>query len=245
MELHISENKDSLSHELAAWIADDIQKVLSERDRYTFVLSGGSTPKELYKLLAAPPYHDQIKWEKVHFFFGDERYVPFDDERNNGKMAYETLLKHIAVPKEQIHYMNTTIPPEQSAQEYEKTLHQYFQEDSHTFDLVLLGIGDDGHTLSLFPQTKVIHEEHNWVYAYFVDKLDMNRITLTPPVVNQASSVIFLAAGEKKSATLKEVIEGKYNPDIYPSQVIKPTDGNLIWFIDKSAAEQLNNLHHQ
>lgn len=239
MNLHISSNKDSLSQELATWIMEDIQKVLKEKELYTFVLSGGSTPKELYKLLAAPPYRENIDWGKIHFFFGDERYVPFEDERNNGKMANDTLLKHIPVPQEQIHYMNTAVSPEQSAKDYEKMLHGYFNGHSYTFDLVLLGMGDDGHTLSLFPGTEVINEQRNWVKSYFVEKLDMDRITLTPPVVNRASSIIFLASGEKKSAILKKVIEGKFMPDVYPSQIIKPLDGNLTWFVDESAASEL------
>lgn len=239
MNLHISSNKDSLSQELATWIMEDIQKVLKEKELYTFVLSGGSTPKELYKLLAAPPYRENIDWGKIHFFFGDERYVPFEDERNNGNMANDTLLKHIPVPQEQIHYMNTAVSPEQSAKDYEKMLHGYFNGHSYTFDLVLLGMGDDGHTLSLFPGTEVINEQRNWVKSYFVEKLDMDRITLTPPVVNRASSIIFLASGEKKSAILKKVIEGKFMPDVYPSQIIKPLDGNLTWFVDESAASEL------
>lgn len=243
MKLHISQDIDSLSHDIAKWLIADIQKVLNKADCYTISLSGGNTPKELYTLLAETPYRNQIDWEKIHIFFGDERYVPFDDDRNNGKMAYETLLRHVPIPEKQIHYFNTTFSPEQSAQEYSKLLHVYYDGKAHTFDLVLLGMGDDGHTLSLFPGTAVIHENKKWVKAYFVEKLNMYRITLTVPVVIQSSSVAFLAAGEKKAVTLEEVIEGKYNPDKYPSQIIKPLNNNLHWFLDKAAASQLQTTN--
>lgn len=241
MHLHISQNTDSLSHELAEWMIVDIKNTLNKQDRYSLVLSGGSTPKKLYELLASDTYRHQINWEKIHVFWGDERYVPFDDERNNGKMAYETLLKHVPIPKAQTYYMQTNIPPEVSAKEYEKTLHLYFDQLPTTFDLVLLGMGDDGHTLSLFPGTPVVHEEKAWVAAPYVEKQEMYRITLTAPVVNQSAAVVFLASGEKKAPTLKEVIEGNYNPDLYPSQVIKPRKGNLHWFIDEAAALQLDH----
>lgn len=241
MKFHIAQDAGKLSHDLAEWIIADIQKTLQTKQRYTLVLSGGSTPKRLYELLAKPPYSVQIDWSRIHIFFGDERYVPFEDDRNNGKMAYETLLKYVPVPQDQIHYMHTSLPPEQSAQEYEKILHDYFGTSSHTFDLVLLGMGDDGHTLSLFPGTKIVREKKDWVQAYFVDKLDMFRITLTAPVVNRSRHVVFLATGENKAETLKQVVEGDYNPDRYPSQVIEPADGGLTWFIDKPAAGALEN----
>ncbi|TAN19778.1 MAG: 6-phosphogluconolactonase [Chitinophagaceae bacterium] len=243
MNFHISQDIDSLSQDIAEWLIEHIQKTLSDKARYALALSGGSTPKELYTLLARPPYRDQIDWKKMHIFFGDERYVPFDDDRNNGKMAYETLLRHVPIPEKQIHYFNTTFSPEQSASEYSKILHHYFDNQPDTFDLVLLGMGDDGHTLSLFPGTAVIHEDKKWVKAYFVEKLNMFRITLTVPVVIRSSAVAFLAVGEKKAATLKEVIEGNYSPDKYPSQIIKPVNGNLHWFLDKAAASRLKNTH--
>lgn len=243
MKLHISQTIDSLSHDIAEWLVADIQKTLDKQDRYTISLSGGNTPKGLYTLLAEAPYRDQIDWGKIHIFFGDERYVPFDDDRNNGKMAYETLLRHVPIPENQIHYFNTTFSPEQSAGEYSKILHNYFDSKPHTLDLVLLGMGDDGHTLSLFPGTAVIHENKKWVTAYFVEKLNMYRMTLTVPVVIQSSAVAFLAEGGKKAATLKEVIEGGYNPDKYPSQIIKPLNNNLHWFIDKAAAAQLETTN--
>lgn len=240
MHLHISKNIDTLSKQLAEWIITNIKNTLNGKDRYTFVLSGGNTPKKLYETLATLPYLDEIDWKKIHIFFGDERYVPFEDERNNGKMAYDTLLKNVPIPKEQIHYINTDLPPEESAREYEKILDQYFDYSSSTFDLVLSGMGDDGHTLSLFPGTAVVHEQAAWVAAPYVKAQNMYRITLTTPVVNQSSAVAFMVTGSNKAPVLKEVIEGDYNPNTYPSQIVKPANGNLHWFIDEAAASELS-----
>lgn len=239
MEMHIASDTGRLSHDLAAWLSDYIKDVLSERDRFTFVLSGGSTPKQLYALLAEPPYKDAIDWEKVHFFWGDERAVPFEDARNNAKMCYDELLNKVPVNPDHIHIMRTDIAPEESASEYEKVLKQYFDDSEITFDFVLLGMGDDGHTLSLFPGTEVIHEENAWVKAFYLPAQEMFRITLTAPVVNNAACVAFLAAGAGKAETLKHVLEGDSNVDLYPSQIIKPTKGQLHWFVDQAAAAML------
>ena len=239
MELHIAKNTQELSENLAAWISNYIQEVLQNQPIFTLALSGGSTPKLLYQLLAKEPYKIMIPWERIHFFWGDERAVPFEDDRNNAKMAYDILLNVVDVPAENIHVMRTDIAPEAAAAEYEKILHEYFKEGETTFDLVLLGMGDDGHTLSLFPGTPVVHEQEKWATAFFLQAQDMYRITLTAPVVNQSACVIFMAVGTGKSLTLKSVIEGAYNPDVFPSQQIRPEEGELHWFVDEAAAGAL------
>lgn len=238
-QLHIAKDSVQLSTDLAEWIGNYINEVLTKKDRFTFVLSGGSTPKLLYTLLAAKPYNESIPWEKVHFFWGDERAVPFEDSRNNAKMAYDELLDKVGVKAENIHVMRTDIGAQESAAEYEKTLRQYFEGEETTFDFVLLGMGDDGHTLSLFPGTSVIHEKDAWVTSFFLPAQDMYRITLTAPVVNHSAAVVFLAVGTGKAETLKHVLEGEFEPDTYPSQVINPTKGELHWFIDEAAAADL------
>ncbi len=240
MQLHIFKTAEELSANAAKWIANLISSTLKKQDRFTIALSGGNTPKKLHKLLAASPYKEQIDWLKLHVFWGDERDVPFQDERNNAKMAYDTLLDHVPVPASQIHIMKTDIPPGQSATEYEKILHQYFPDTTQpTFDLVLLGMGDDGHTLSLFPGTAAVHEEKLWATSFFLKAQDMYRITLTKTVVNRSSHIAFLVTGDDKAMALKEVIKGAYNPDRYPSQVIKPSNGELHWFADEAAAKLL------
>ena len=254
MQLHVYKDGEELSVAAAKWITDLIGETLKVKDRFTIALSGGGTPERLHKLLAAAPYKDQIDWSKLHIFWGDERAVPFADSRNNAKMAYDTLLNFVPVPASQIHVMRTDISPEQSAIEYEKILHQYFDSVPgggasvaaasggllpNSFDLVLLGMGDDGHTLSLFPGTAVVHEEKAWATAFFLKAQDMYRITLTKTIVNRAARIAFLTTGPKKTHALKEVLKGAYNPDLYPSQEIKPLNGELHWFVDEAAAAGL------
>ena len=239
MELHVYKNPDELSYAVAKWIADIIAATLRHQDRFTIALSGGSTPKALHKILAASPYKEQIDWSKLHIFWGDERAVPFTDDRNNAKMAYDTLLNFVPIPPYHIHVMRTDIAPEGSAVEYEKILHMYFDNTALSFDLVLLGMGDDGHTLSLFPGTAAVHEEKAWTIAFFLRTQDMYRITLTKTIVNRAARIAFLTTGSSKAHALKEVLQGAYNPDLYPSQEIRPVKGELHWFVDEAAAAAL------
>ena len=238
MELHVYKDGEALSVAAAKWIADRITDTLKTKDRFTIALSGGSTPKRLHELLAQAPYKETLAWSKLHVFWGDERAVPFDDSRNNAKMAYDTLLNFVPVPASQIHVMRTDIAPEQSAIEYEKILHEYFDKTPYSFDLVLLGMGDDGHTLSLFPGMPIVHEEKAWAKSFWLQAQDMSRITLTKTIVNKSACVAFLTAGTAKAHALKEVLKGAYNPDLYPSQEIKPA-GELHWFVDEAAAAGL------
>ncbi len=249
MQLHISSNIDQLSVSVADWIVDHINTTLQKQDKFTLVLSGGSTPKKLNELLAGDVYKNKIDWTKIHIFFGDERFVSFNDERNNAKMAFDTLLNFVPVAKENIHIMQTeNILPDESARAYEKILRSYFPNDKpqtsnlepSTFDLVLLGMGDDGHTLSLFPgKTEVIHETEKWCTSLWLEEQNMYRITLTHGIVNQSSAIAFLISGSNKSNALHEVLKGNYNPELYPSQIIKPANGELHWFADEAAATEL------
>lgn len=245
MQFHISKDTTELSKTVADWMVEYINKTLQKQDSFTLVLSGGSTPKKLHELLASDAYKNKIDWSKIHIFWGDDRFVPFNDERNNAKMAFDTLLNHVPVAKEHIHVMQTeNITPEDSAKAYEIILKEYFPKalTTHnaqhtTFDLVLLGMGDDGHTLSLFPgKTAVIHETEKLCTSLWLESQDMYRITLTHPIVNQSAAIAFLVTGTSKVKALHEVLEGDYNPDLYPSQMIKPGSGELHWFLDEPAA---------
>ena len=274
MQLSISTNIDELNWRVAEWIVDSINEDLRHLDRFTIVLSGGSTPKKLYQLLASEEFKNKIDWQRLHVFWGDERCVPFTDERNNAKMAFDTLLDHVPVPKSQIHIMRTDIDPELSANEYENVLKGYFpeaasyklqatsieqrassEEPTHvsrltspdsqltthhsqftTFDLVLLGLGDNAHTLSLFPGEEVIQEKNRWVRAVFVKEINMRRITLTAPVVNLSRRVAFLVSGQDKADAVSHVLLNDYTPDLYPAQVIKPINNEVFWFLDEAAA---------
>lgn len=240
MQLHKSKDLKQLSVDVTNWLVENIQQTLQKQSRYTLCLSGGSTPKLMNELLSSDAYKGKVDWSKLHIFFGDERFVPLSDERNNARMAFDTLLNKVPVPKEQIHIMPTeNIAPEDAAVAYENTLRSYFSEESPTFDCIILGMGDDGHTLSLFPgKTEVIHETGKWCTSLWLEEQDMYRVTLTHPIANRSDVVIFLAAGPKKAHALKEVINGDYDPDKYPSQIIQPL-GELHWFVDEAAAAEL------
>jgi len=252
MHLHIFENINELSKRVADWMIEHINNTLQQQDRFTLVLSGGSTPKKLHELLSSDDYKNEIDWSKLHIFWGDERFVPFNDDRSNSKMCFDTLLNNVPVPKEQIHKMQTeNITPEDSAKAYEEVLKKYFPEAAspqlqttnyklQTFDLVLLGMGDDGHTLSLFPgKTEVIHETKKLCTSLWLESQNMYRVTLTHPIVNYSAAVAFLVTGSGKAKALHEVLKGNYNPDVYPSQIVKPTNGELHWFVDEAAASLL------
>ncbi len=236
--IHQYRTVSEVNRGLAEWLVTDIQQVLHNQDRYTIALSGGSTPKSFYELLAKE-YASKIDWSRVHVFFDDERYVPFDDERNNAAMVDRTLLQHINIPAGQVHFMQTNVSPLESAQAYEALLHQYFDGQPYTFNLVLLGMGDDGHTLSLFPGTDVVNERSKWVSEVLIDDARNYRITLTEPVVNRADKVIFLITGQGKAQMLQKVINGPAN--LFPSQLIQPVSKNLMWFIDDAAGMNLQN----
>ena len=239
MEVLITKDIDELSNRVADWITAYIEKTLRKQERFTLVLSGGNTPKRLYQLLATPEYSNRVDWTKIHFFWGDERYVPFSDDRNNAKMAFDTLLNHVPVNKENIHLIRTDIKPEDAAAEYEKVLQNYFPDKSHSFDLVLLGMGNNAHTLSLFPGYSVVMEKEKWVSTFFLREEQINRVTLTAPVINAAACIIFLVSGADKAAALHQVLSQEYDPGLYPSQVIQPYTGELFWWIDEAAAVDL------
>jgi len=239
MNIDVSKDNNELGRKVADWLVDYVKEVLKDSDRFTIALSGGNTPKNLYTLLAKSPYAENILWQKIHFFWGDERYVPYTDEKNNARMAYDTLLDHVNIRKENVHVMRTDLAPEASANAYEKKLKEYFDTTTHSFDLVLLGMGDDAHTLSLFPGHNKIHEKDKWVISFYLDKQQMHRITLTAPVVNRSKRVAFLVTGADKAEPLYHVLYGMHDPDLYPAQLIQPFNGETYWFVDTAAASEL------
>ena len=242
MKLHIFENPEDLSENLAEWICNLVEEKLREQQSFSLVLSGGGTPKTLYEKLASEKFKSRIDWERIRIFWGDERVVPYSDDRNNAKMAFDLLLNHVKVPPSQIHIMRTDLEPNFAVTEYRKMLHSYFDSTHHSFDLVLLGMGDDGHTLSLFPGSQIIEDNYHWVDSVFNEQQEMYRITLMPVIVNKARKIIFMVDGEKKADVLKKVLEGKHQPTELPAQLIKPDPGELHWFLDKAAAKNLHNL---
>jgi 6-phosphogluconolactonase len=239
MKINIYKSNEILAEELANWMCDVIGETLKNQEFFSLVLSGGDTPKALYQKLSSEEYKNKINWKRIHIFWGDERVVPFTDEKSNAGMAYKLLIDHIDIPASQVHIIRTDIQPNFAVDEYRKLLHSQFDHTFQSFDLVLLGMGDDGHTLSLFPNSPLIEEQENWVNAVFSKKKEMYRISLMPLIINRASKIAFMVQGKTKAAVLKEVMEGSYNPTKYPAQIIKPVNGELYWFVDQAAASEL------
>jgi 6-phosphogluconolactonase len=216
---------------------------ITERGRFSIALSGGSTPKNLYTLIAANA-SASLPWEKIFFFWGDERHVPPTDAESNFRMAEETLLAKVPVPPGNIFRVPAELPDASAvADAYAKTLQEFFSPAAGKFprfDLILLGMGPDGHTASLFPETAALEEKSRFVVANWVEKLKTSRITLTLPVLNAARRVVFLVSGADKASVLKEVLEGSAPGEKYPSKLVKPTDGKLIWLVDRAAASELS-----
>jgi 6-phosphogluconolactonase len=239
MNLRIANDLDELSEQAARWAVDLIRKTLAGQDRFTLALSGGSTPKRLYQLLRSLRYRDEIEWSRIHFFWGDERFVPFTDDRNNARMAFDELLNHVPIGKEQVHRISTDGDPVKAASVYEELLHTYFDQQPHSFDLVLLGLGDNAHTLSLFPGYPHVMEHKKWVAAFYLKEQNMYRVTLTAPLVNRSASVAFLVSGGDKAAAVYHTIASEHDPELYPAQIIQPFNSELYWFCDKAAAADL------
>lgn len=242
MKLHIFENKEILSEKLAFWICDLVTETLKNQEFFTLVLSGGETPKSLYRKLASEQFKNKIKWNRIHVFFGDERVVPFDDDRNNAKMAFDILLNYIDIPADQVHIMRTDIEPNFAVEEYKKVLHNFFHSTNRSFDLVLLGMGEDGHTLSLFPGSPIIEEHEHWVNSVYNEQQEMYRITLMPLIVNKSHHIAFMLDGSKKAKVLQQVLRGEYTPLKLPAQIIVPIEGELHWFLDEAVAKDLPSL---
>jgi len=212
------------------------QDAIAKRGKFTAVLTGGSSPAGIYKLLASDAYKNKIDWSKIYIFWGDERWVPLNDDLSNAKMSYAALLSHVPIPSENIFEMyKDGVTPEDYAVTYEQSIRKILGEEGK-FDFIFLGMGDDGHTASLFPGEAVLNEQNKWVDAYFLAPQNMHRITLTAPLINKAEKIIVVTFGEKKAHALKEVTKGEYNPSLYPTQLIKPVSGELVFLVDKSAA---------
>jgi 6-phosphogluconolactonase len=237
LSVHVYSSSEELSAAAAREFAGRAEKAIEGRGRFAVVLAGGSTPETTYGILARD-YIDQIDWSKVYVFFGDERSVPPHHEDSNLKMASEVLLDH--VPVGNVHRIRGELPPEEAAQAYEEELRTFFRtEDVPRFDLILLGVGADGHTASLFPETPALEVHDRWVVANPVPGLDTTRITLTVPVINAARAVIFLVAGENKAEALRKILEGDADPRVYPAKLVQPSRGRK-WMVDQSAASLLS-----
>ena len=242
-EVQIFPDAASLTRRAAEEFLKSVTEAVAQKGSFTVALAGGSTPKALYSQLADDPLRSQIPWDKLHFFFGDERHAPPDGDESNFRMVNEALFSKGVIRPEQIarikgEYTDT----EKAAVEYEQALRAYFKlKDGEypRFDLVLLGMGEEGHTLSLFPGTKALHATNRIVVRNWVGKLYTERITLTATAANQASRVIFMVTRADKARALKAVLEGPYEPEQLPAQLIQPAGGKLLWLVDQAAGSML------
>jgi 6-phosphogluconolactonase len=223
------------------WLAIAARAV-AERGSFSVALSGGSTPRPLFELLASEPYAASAPWGQTHVFWADERRVPPGDPASNYGMAARLLLSHVPVPRAQVHRMDGEDLANSAARAYTDQLERHFDlgsRDWPRFDLILLGLGEDGHTASIFPGTRAVSDQSNRVLVYDVPQLRAERMTLTLPVINHARHILFLVAGEAKAGVLREVLHGDYRPSTYPAQAVKPVDGSLAWLVDEAAAARL------
>ena len=243
-EIKIFESKSKLNEFAAEKFIEIGNNAVSNNGRFAVALAGGSTPKGLYQLLSSEKFANKIDWTKVYFFFGDERNVLPDSDESNFKMADENLLNPLKIAEDQIFAWRTNLEnAEKIAENYSKTIKNFFNLDEKEFprfDLVLLGIGGDGHTASLFPETKALTENEKIASENWVEKFDTFRLTFTFPTINDAENIIFLITGEKKAEILSEILNDENSKKNLPSQNVKPKNGKLFWLIDSEAAKFLS-----
>ena len=242
MELHIYKTADEVITGIADFFVATVNAAIKKNGACTVVLSGGNSPKKLHELLASPAYNKKIDWDKIYFFFGDERNVPFTDKDNNGLMAKQTLFDPLHIDDSKIFYINTALSPDEAAVDYAKRIQSHFEKKPIQFDLILLGLGDNAHTASLFPHTPVLFEMKDLVSAVFVKELKLYRITMTAPLINEAHEIAFLVFGEAKAEAVFHVLKGEKNIAEYPAQLIEAEDGMVHWFLDEAAAQQIKNM---
>lgn len=237
--IKIFPNIEELNNFAAEKFVEIANQAIKERGQFTVALAGGSTPKALYHLLATENFKNKINWKSVFFFFGDERNVPSNDVESNYRMANENLFRPRNIDCDKIYRWLTEMEiTENIADDYEGSV-EFFFGGFPKFDLILLGMGADGHTASLFPFTEALRETEKIAVANYVEKLQTTRLTLTFPVINNAKNIIFLVAGEDKAETLKAVLEGEFEPEKLPSQNVRPKDGELFWLLDENVAKLL------
>ena len=224
-----------LSARGAELFASLAQESVNAIGRFTVALSGGSTPKALYQLLALDEMRARVPWQQTHVYWSDERAVPPHNEQSNYRMAHDALLAHVPVPAEQVHRMRGEDEPESAAREYEAILRQNFGAGDPRFCLILLGLGEDGHTASLFPHSPALLDDEHLVAAPYVEKFAAHRLTFTPRLINNAANIIFLVSGKSKSKALRTILEENADPRAWPASMVHPTNGNLIWLVDEEA----------
>jgi 6-phosphogluconolactonase len=238
----VFETPEQVAMAAAERFADHAEKSINDHQIFSVALSGGNTPRRMYELLAQEAFKARFDWSVVHTFFGDERMVPPDHPDSNYRLAREALLSHVPIPKDNVHPINGIGDAVTNARVYERELRSFFAgSEWPPFDLVLLGLGKDGHTASLFPGTFALSERRAWVVANWIEDFRIHRITLTVPAINSAANVDFLVTGADKAQALAAVLEGPSHPEHLPAQLIKPEPGSVTWLVDRQAASKLSS----
>jgi 6-phosphogluconolactonase len=238
--IKIFSTREYLNQAVAEYFIKVARTSIQDRGIFSAALSGGSTPEPVYRTLGSLEKEKQLDWDNIHFFWGDERCVPPDHPDSNYRMVREALLEHIRIPEENVHRVLSEYEPHISAQSYEATLRDFFKGDFPQFDLVFLGMGDDGHTASLFPHSAGLKEEDRWFIENYAPAMDTWRLTLTKNAINAARHIAVLVIGESKADMLLDVLEGDHQPGDKPIQLIDPKNGQMVWFLDQAAAKKLS-----
>ena len=241
MHIAIYDDKHTLSQHAAEYIMRIAKEAIDLHGHFTIALTGGTTPGEVYSLIGSEPFRSQLDWQLVDIFWGDERCVPHNSTESNFYLAQEVLLDKIAIPKSQIHPMPADqLDREAASQAYSIEMQNTFDTNGiPSFDLIHLGMGPEGHTASLFPHQASLHEKHRLVMPVSVPKPPPDRLTFTPPLLNAARNVLFLVTGSEKADALHAVLEGEYQPDEYPAQIVRPINGEVVWMLDKAVAQKI------
>jgi len=241
MTIAVYPDANALSQAAAQYVVQVANESIVSHGRFTIALSGGSTPRKLFALLANEPYRSQINWALVEVFWADERNVPADDPESNYHLALSTLLRDVPIPTNQIHRAPAEeADREAAAHQYELEIKRVFGTDGiPSFDLIQLGMGPEAHTASLFPHQPSLHETQRLIIPVTVPKPPPPRLTFTPPLINAARHIQFLITGAEKADVLQAVLEGPYQPDEYPAQIVRPQHGEVTWMLDTTAAEKL------
>jgi 6-phosphogluconolactonase len=242
-DVRVFEDNGSLSHAAAELFVELGKSAVASQGWFPVALSGGSTPRQFYALLGSSPYRNSVDWHRVHVFWADERCVPQYHPESNFKLVYDALLSTISIPEDNIHRIKGEVGPEKAAREYEQEIIKLFGPHNPIFDLIVLGVGKDGHTASIFPGSEAIHETIRIAIPVFLDKANVGRVTLTLPVINLAAHVLMLASGKAKSEVVREVLAGE-NLNQYPAGLVNPKNKRLTWLIDQEAAASLNRHYH-
>ena len=240
MKLNIFNTEEETLAGLAAHFVKTANEAIAAKGKFSVALSGGSSPKKLYEMLASS-WHDKIEWGKVYFFFGDERNVPKTDPESNYLMAKKALFDPLQINASHIFPVDTSLAPKEAAKKYQEEIETFFDGDELSFGLILLGLGDNSHTASLFPFTPVLHDRAPGVKEVFLQDQQVYRVTLNAPLINEAQHIAFLVYGEGKAIAVHHVLEDDEDIEDFPAQLIEPIIGEMQWFLDKAAAGMLKN----